>query len=206
MTQPWAWYGSDRLGLDLPPGLDVDVVEPAIPASLDDPLAAVAAALDDPLSDRTIEARAAGASNVTIVVPDGTRVAPADIKIKPRLNTWLSRAKSFRDKERRDALLKAKDAPLEQKLVMFTLNDPEPLLYVNEPIFRNGEHVGEICSGAYGHTVGCAVGMGYLRNEEGVTNDWAKEGTYEIKVEGKMIPATAYLKSPYDPDNQRTRM
>ena len=106
----------------------------------------------------------------------------------------------------RDALIKAKDTPLKQKLVMFTLNDPEPLLYVNEPIFRNGKHVGEICSGAYGHKVGTAVGMGYLLNEDGVTNDWVKEGTYEIKVEGKMIPATVYLKSPYDPDNQRTRM
>jgi len=106
----------------------------------------------------------------------------------------------------REALLKAKDAPLKQKLVMFTLNDPEPLLYFNEPIFRNGEHVGEICSGAYGHKVGSAVGMGYVRNQDGVTNAWVKEGTYEVKVEGKMIPATVHLKSPYDPDNQRTKM
>jgi glycine cleavage system aminomethyltransferase T len=48
--------------------------------------------------------------------------------------------------------------------------------------------------------------MGYLRNTDGVTNAWVKEGTYEIKVEGKMIPATVHSKSPYDPDNQRTRM
>ena len=89
---------------------------------------------------------------------------------------------------------------------MFTLNDPEPLLYVNEPIFRKGVHVGEICSGAYGHKVGSAVGMGYVRNEDGVTNDWVKGGSYEIKVEGKMIPATVHLKSPYDPDNARTKM
>jgi glycine cleavage system aminomethyltransferase T len=106
----------------------------------------------------------------------------------------------------REALLKAKEAPLTQKLVIFTLNDPEPLLYVNEPIFRNGEHVGEICSGAYGHKVGSAVGMGYVRNEGGVNNAWVEEGTYEVKVEGKMIPASVHLKSPYDPNNQRTRM
>ncbi|MBW2678024.1 MAG: aminomethyltransferase family protein, partial [Deltaproteobacteria bacterium] len=106
----------------------------------------------------------------------------------------------------RDALLKAKDAVLKQKLVMFTLNDPEPLLYVNEPVFRDGEHVGEISSGAYGHKLGCAVGMGYIKNADGLTAEWVSSGSYEIKVEGKMIPATVYLKSPYDPDNQRTRM
>ena len=106
----------------------------------------------------------------------------------------------------RDALIKQKETNLTKKLVMFILEDPEPMLYGNEPILRNGEMVGQIRSGAYGYYVGRAIGMGYLKYREGVKNDWILSGTYEIMVEGKKIPAKVYLKSPYDPKNERTRM
>jgi len=32
------------------------------------------------------------------------------------------------------------------------------------------------------------------------------DGKYELEVEGKMIPAEVHIHSPYDPQNQRTRM
>ncbi len=83
MTKAWVWYGSERLDLDLPSGLDVRLVVPDVPKALEDPLGAVAAALDGPLSDATIEDRARGASSVVIVVPDGTRVAPAELYLLP---------------------------------------------------------------------------------------------------------------------------
>lgn len=83
MTKAWVWYGSERLDLDLPSGLDVRVVVPDAPRALEDPLGAVAAALDGPFSDTTIEERARGASSVVIVVPDGTRVAPAELYLLP---------------------------------------------------------------------------------------------------------------------------
>ena len=91
-------------------------------------------------------------------------------------------------------------------MATFTLDDPEPMLYVNEPILRNGEVVGQIRSGAYAHLLGTSVGMGYLNNPEGVTNDWITSGSYEILVEGKKIPAKAHIRSPYDPRNERTKM
>ena len=90
-------------------------------------------------------------------------------------------------------------------MVMFTLDDPEPLLYGNEPIFRDGKHVGELSSGAYGFKIGCAVGMGYLKNPDGVTNDWIKAGQYQLEVEGSFCDATFHLRSPYDPKNERTK-
>ncbi len=49
---------------------------------------------------------------------------------------------------------------------MFTLDDPESLLFQNEPIYRDGEQVSQITSGAYGFKIGHAVGFGYLSNSE----------------------------------------
>lgn len=106
----------------------------------------------------------------------------------------------------RDALMKQKETDLTKKLVVFTLEDPQPMLYANEPILRDGEVVGHILSGAYGYLVGSAVGMGYLKNPDGVNNDWILSGNYQIMVEGKRIPAKVHLRSPYDPKNERIRM
>ncbi len=50
----------------------------------------------------------------------------------------------------------------------FTLDDPEPLLYHDEPIWRDGALVGRITSGAYGHTIGRAIGLGYVEYADGV--------------------------------------
>ena len=106
----------------------------------------------------------------------------------------------------REALIKKKDQPLTRKLVMFTLEDPEAMLYKNEPIFRNGRMISTTTSGAYGYTLGTSVAMGYLKNPEGISNDWILSGKYEILVEGKMIPARVHLKAPYDPKAERVRM
>jgi len=108
----------------------------------------------------------------------------------------------------RSALLDQKKDGLRQKLLMFTLNDPQPVLYNSEAIWRNGKWVGEISSGAYGHFLGCAVGMGYLEKPDGtvIDNKWISAGNYEIEIEGKKIPAEVHIKSPYDPHNERVKM
>jgi glycine cleavage system T protein len=106
----------------------------------------------------------------------------------------------------RDALIRQKEEGLQKKMVMFTLDDPEPLLYGLEPIYRDGIHVGELSSGAYGFKIGTAVGMGYVKNQEGVTNDWIRAGTYQLEIEGQLYDASAHLRSPYDPRNERTRL
>src|SRR5207247_2051765 len=62
----------------------------------------------------------------------------------------------------RDALLRHRDTSLARRLVMFTLADPQPLLLGDEPIYRDGVLVGRITSGAYGHTLGRPVGMGFV--------------------------------------------
>ena len=59
-------------------------------------------------------------------------------------------------------MIDKKECGLEKRLVQFQLTDPEPLLYHNEPIMRDGEIVGYISSGNYGHKLGGAIGMGYV--------------------------------------------
>jgi 4-methylaminobutanoate oxidase (formaldehyde-forming) len=106
----------------------------------------------------------------------------------------------------REALIRQRESGLTRKLVMYALDDPEPLLYHDEPIYRNGELVSSVTHGAYAHMLGCAMGMGYLENPEGISEEWILSGKYEIDVEGELIPAKAFLKALYDPSNNRVRM
>ena len=106
----------------------------------------------------------------------------------------------------RDALLRQKEQGLTRRLVQFALTDPEPLLYHNEPVWRDGELVGRLTSGMYGHTVGVAIGMGYVSNPGGVDVDFVNAGAYEIDIAGERHTARASLKAFYDPKSERVRI
>ena len=106
----------------------------------------------------------------------------------------------------RDALLRQKDAGvLTSRLVQFLLEDPKPLLYGGETIFRNGKRVGYLRTGGYGHTLGGSVGLGAIEDEAGVTTAFVNRGSYELEVAGARYPAKVSLRPMYDPYNQRPR-
>lgn len=107
----------------------------------------------------------------------------------------------------RDAILAQKEGPqpLRKRLVQFLLQDPEAMLYHHEPILRNGEIVGYLTSGNYGHTLGGSVGLGYVHHEEGVSKAYIDEGEFAIEVAGEAIPAKASLSALYDPKGERLR-
>ena len=94
--------------------------------------------------------------------------------------------------------------PPSRRLVQFVLEDPAPLLYHNEPIYRDGERVGITTSAMYGHTLGASVALGYC---EGVAPGNADLGgsRWEIDVAGTRLAARASLRPLYDPDNRRVR-
>ena len=107
----------------------------------------------------------------------------------------------------REALVRQRESrPYKSRLVQFLLEDPEPLLYGEEPIIFDGEAVGYLRSGAYGHTLGGAMGMGYVENEDGVTIDLIRSGGFEIQVAGERFPAQTSLRPMYDPKGLRVRM
>ncbi len=98
------------------------------------------------------------------------------------------------------------ERPWKRRLVQFLLTDPEPLLYGEEPILMDGDPVGYLRSGAYGHTLGGAMGMGYVEHPDGVTADLLAASSFEIRVAGDRVPASVNLRPMYDPRNERVRM
>ncbi len=62
----------------------------------------------------------------------------------------------------RDALLHKASQPPSRRQVFVKLDDPDPLLYHGESILLEGRVVGRVSSGAYGHTLGAAVGLGFV--------------------------------------------
>jgi 4-methylaminobutanoate oxidase (formaldehyde-forming) len=104
----------------------------------------------------------------------------------------------------RDAVLRKREEGLARRLVQFKLNEAEPLLYHFEPILRDGETVGYLTSGGYGHHLGSAIGLGYVPCP-GETAEQVLASRYEINVAGTRVPATAALRPLYDPKSERVR-
>ncbi|MEW9919902.1 FAD-dependent oxidoreductase [Marimonas sp. MJW-29] len=105
----------------------------------------------------------------------------------------------------REAVQRKKDEGLKARMVQFRLTDPEPLLYHNEPVLRDGQIVGFLSSGAYGHALGGAIGMGYVPCE-GESAAQVLASSYEIDVAGTRVRAEASLKPMYDPAAERTKV
>ncbi len=105
----------------------------------------------------------------------------------------------------REALLQQRGKKLGRRLVQFALEDPGPLLYHNEPIYRDGALVGHTSSAAYGHHLGRAIALGYVRNEAGVDADFVNGGRFEIEVGLRRYAARASLKPLYDPASARMK-
>ena len=106
----------------------------------------------------------------------------------------------------RNAFVCQKEQGLTRRLLNFTLQDPELILYHDEPIWCNGERVGEITSAAYGHTVGCAVGLGYVNTAQVINRNFVENGHFEIEIAAERVTANASLLPPYDAKGSRVRM
>jgi 4-methylaminobutanoate oxidase (formaldehyde-forming) len=105
-----------------------------------------------------------------------------------------------------DAVLRQKEAGIPTKrLVQFLLEEPEPLLFHNEPILRDNQVVGYLTSGNYAHHLGAAIGMGFVGDEAGIDASYVASGRFEIEVAGERVPARAGLKPFYDPSSSRMR-
>ena len=105
----------------------------------------------------------------------------------------------------REALDEYRNAPLKRRLVQFRLEDPEPMLYHEEPIWREGVRVGRTTSGMYGHTLGGSVGLGYVEHPEGVDHEFVASGNFELEVAGKRFAAAASLRPMYDPTGEKIK-
>ncbi|MDA0357613.1 MAG: FAD-dependent oxidoreductase [Proteobacteria bacterium] len=99
-----------------------------------------------------------------------------------------------------DAVKAKRNDGLSRRLVQFRLTDPEPLLYHNEAIYRDGALIGYLTSGNYGHHIGAAIGLGYVKcNEVGESAESQLSSHYQIDVAGRLVDAEVSLRPVYDP-------
>ena len=72
-------------------------------------------------------------------------------------------------------------------------------------LLRNGEPVGYLTSGGYGYTIGKSVGYGYVRNADGVSDEFLASGDYELVVANERVPANLGMEAFFDPSNARVK-
>jgi glycine cleavage system T protein len=106
----------------------------------------------------------------------------------------------------REALAALREKVPAQRLLQFRLPEDAPLMYHNEPVWSGGRIVGRITSGAYGHTIGAPLGLGYVSTDDGSLDSAAMlEREYEVEVACERITAQASLRPLYDPSSLRVK-
>lgn len=112
---------------------------------------------------------------------------------------WAVKLKKNIDFLGREALLRQTENPLKKMLACFHLPDQDIVLLGRETIFRNGRQVGWLASGGYGYTLDTNIGIGYVRNADGVTADYVLSGEYELEIANERRKAKISLEPLYDP-------
>ncbi|MEZ5667694.1 MAG: FAD-dependent oxidoreductase [Alphaproteobacteria bacterium] len=92
-----------------------------------------------------------------------------------------------------------------KRLACFTVDDPAVVLLGRETLYRDGERVGWLTSGGFGHSVGRPIGFGYVRNPDGVDEGWLTSGDYALEVATERLPCRIHLQPLFDPGNARVR-
>jgi glycine cleavage system aminomethyltransferase T/glycine/D-amino acid oxidase-like deaminating enzyme len=109
----------------------------------------------------------------------------------------------------RDAICRQLESgPVKQRLVLFQIDMPDataPVLHGGEGLYRNGAHVGSLTTGAWGHRIGKSLGIGYVGNPDGVTDEFVQSGNFEVDVAMQRYPLMAGFKPWYDPAGERIR-
>ncbi|HET7715999.1 MAG TPA: FAD-dependent oxidoreductase [Bauldia sp.] len=134
----------------------------------------------------------------------GSDITPNDNPFQAGLG-WAVKLKSDIPFLGRGAAEQAANSRLQKRLMTFTVDDPSILLAGRETILRDGAVVGYLTSGGWGYTVGKNIGLGYVRNKDGVDDDFLTSGRYELEVATVRVPATLHSRPLYDPTNARVK-
>ena len=106
----------------------------------------------------------------------------------------------------KEAMVKERDSGVRTaRMVQVLVGDPEPLLYGDEQLYRDGEHVGEVRNGAYGHTLGGSVGLAMIEREDDITDEFLLSGSWEADIVGRRYPVSLSLEPMYDPKRERIK-
>lgn len=95
---------------------------------------------------------------------------------------------------------------LTKRMASVLVDDPVPLLYHGEVLWRNGERISDIRSASYGHTLGGAVGLTMLESTEPITKDYLKSGEWQIEIANERYPCSVSFAPFYDPKNTKIKV
>jgi 4-methylaminobutanoate oxidase (formaldehyde-forming) len=121
----------------------------------------------------------------------GADIGPDHTPVEAGL-AWAMKMKSNEDFIGRAAVQAQLQGGAKKRLATFTAA-PDVVLLGRETIYRNGERVGWLSSGGFGHTVG------------GVTEDFVISGSYELEVASERVPAKVHLDPLHDPKGLRVK-
>jgi dimethylglycine dehydrogenase len=116
--------------------------------------------------------------------------------------TGLDRFIDFKKSEfvGRDAALAERAAGPKRRFVVMEVETRDAEVIGYESIMKDGNAVGYVTSGAYGHCIGRSLAAGY------VPSALAREGErFEIDIFGELCGATVRLEPIYDPQGVRLR-
>lgn len=135
----------------------------------------------------------------------GADIGPDHTPVEAGL-AWTCKMKSGIPFLGRDAIAAQLAGGVKKRLAGFVVDDPTVILLGRETIYRNGERVGWLSSGGYGHSVDRPIGYGFVRHPDGVTEAYMAAGSYELEVASERVPATLHLAPLYDPTNARIKV
>ncbi len=130
----------------------------------------------------------------------GADIGPDHTPVEAGL-AWACKTKSGLPFLGRDAVVAQLANGVQKRMAGFTAADPSVILLGRETIYRNGERVGWLSSGGYGHSVDLPIGYGYIRHKDGVTPEFMASGHYELEVASTRVAANLHLSALYDPQN-----
>ncbi|MFN9573452.1 MAG: FAD-dependent oxidoreductase [Betaproteobacteria bacterium] len=106
----------------------------------------------------------------------------------------------------REAVLRARAAGVQRRVVSLVVDAPHTNLWGNELILRDGQPVGFVTSAAFGHTVGQPVALGLITRTDGLADAaWIEAGRYEVDLAGERYAAAVSLRAPHDPTGAKVR-
>jgi len=117
---------------------------------------------------------------------------------------WAVKMKKNIPFKGREAVASQRAKGVKKMLATFTAA-PDVILYGRETIYRDGKRAGWLSSGGFGHTLNKAIGLGFVRNPEGVTADYVMSGKYELEVATVRVPCEVTLSPLYDPKMERIK-
>ncbi|MGH6949103.1 MAG: GcvT family protein, partial [Kiloniellales bacterium] len=134
----------------------------------------------------------------------GSDIGPDHTPLEAGLG-WAVKLKKNIPFQGREALSEQQAKPLKKRLACFTLAGKETVLLGRETIYRDGKRVGWLTSGGWGYTLGTNIGYGYVRNPDGVGDDYLYGGHYELEVANERLPCTMEKGPLYDPQMKRVK-